>query len=145
MMILDKVENLGNYPQLKAVQDFLKAQTGVLENGKYEVDENCYVAVSSYDSKQSDGRFEGHLRYVDVQIVMDGEEYVLVQDKNKCVLQTPYDSQKDAAFYSAENWHTFYLGKGDFIVLDENDLHRPCISVNGATPVKKYVFKIKKA
>ena len=39
----------------------------------------------------------------------------------------------------------FYLGKGDFILLDEEDLHRPCISVNGATPVKKYVFKIKKA
>ena len=81
---------------------------------------------------------------MDVQVVIKGEEYVHVQEKSKCDLQISYDETKDAAFYKAHKWHTFYLGQGFFAVFDEDDLHRPCVSINGEKKVKKYVFKIKK-
>ena len=55
-----------------------------------------------------------------------------------------YDEIKDAAFYKAETWHTYYLGKGFFVVFDKDDLHRPCVKITETKKVKKYVFKIGK-
>ena len=50
-MIYDTLENLSKYPSLAGVKKFLDEQNGkVLENGKYEIDENCYVAVSEYET-----------------------------------------------------------------------------------------------
>lgn len=146
MVVLDKVENLHNYPEYKKVQSFLSENKNkMLENGRYEIDDNCYVAVSEYNTVEPDGLFEGHLKHIDLQVILEGEEYVHVQEKCKCKLQKTYDEAKDAAFYQANEWHSFYLGKGFFAVFDENDLHRPCISVNGENRVKKYVFKIKRS
>ena len=145
-MIYDKLENLEKYPSLAKVKNFLDKQNGkILQNGKYEIDDNCYVAVSEYNTVESAGLFEGHLKYIDLQVIIDGEEYVHVQEKCKCKLQQVYDEVKDAAFYKADEYHNFYLGKGFFVVFDKNDLHRPCISVNGEKKVKKYVFKLKRS
>ena len=145
MIIIDQVKNLSNYPEYKQVEKFLKEQGNPpLPDGKYVLDNDCYVAVSSYTTVAPDGLFEGHLQYVDLQVIIEGEEYVHVQEKSKCTPEKAYDESKDAAFYRADFWHSFYLGKGFFAVFDEEDLHRPCISVNGAKAVKKYVFKIKK-
>lgn len=146
MVIFDKVENLCNYHEYKKVWAFLSENKDkILENGRYEIDDSCYVAVSEYNTHSPDGLFEGHLKYVDLQVLIDGEECVHVQEKCKCELQKAYDDKKDAAFYKANEWHSFYLGKGYFAVFDENDLHRPGVCVNGETKVKKYVFKIKRS
>ena len=144
-MICDKLKNLYKYPKFNVVYEFFKKIDGkTLTNGKYEIDENCYLVVSEYNTAKFDGLFEGHLKYIDLQMVIEGEEYIHTQEKSKCEVKKTYDSQKDAAFYSAKDWNCIYVGKGDFVVFDESDLHRPCISVNGETRVKKYVFKIKK-
>ncbi len=145
MVVIDKVENLINYPKYKKIASFLLQNKNlILENGKYALDENCYVVVSEYNTVEPTGLFEGHLKYVDLQVIVCGEECVHVQEKHKCELEKPYDELKDAAFYKAETWHTYYLGKGFFVVFDEEDLHRPCVSVTETKRVKKYVFKIKK-
>ena len=146
MIVLDKIENLHNYPEYEKVRSFLSENKNkMLENGRYEIDDNCYVAVSEYNTVAPDSLFEGHLKYIDLQVILDGEEYVHVQEKHKCKLQKAYYEAKDAAFYQTNEWHSFYLQKGFFAVFDENDLHRPCISVNGKNKVKKYVFKIKRS
>lgn len=145
MVIIDKIENLNNYPEYQKVWDFLRKNQGkIFEDGKYEIDERCYMIASHYTTTAEDGAFEGHLKNIDLQMIVKGAEYVQVQDKNGCELKVDYDSEKDVAFYSAKSWHNFYLEEGYFIVLDENDLHRACISVNGEKTVKKYVFKIQK-
>lgn len=146
MVIVDKVENLRNYPKYKKIERFLdKNKNDILENGKYIIDDNCFVVVSEYHTKEPDGLFEGHLKYIDLQVIVAGEEYVHVQEKCKCELKKVYNEENDAAFYAADNWHNFYLGKGFFAIFDENDLHRPCIFVNAKIKVKKYVFKIKRS
>ena len=145
MVILDKVDNLINYPEYRQIFNFLiQNKNCVLENGKYEIDDNCFVVVSEYNTIEPNGLFEGHLNYVDLQLIIDGEEYVHVQEKDKCKLEKAYDEIKDAAFYKAETWHTYYLGKGFFVVFDKDDLHRPCVKITETKKVKKYVFKIGK-
>ncbi len=145
MTIIDKIENLHNYSEFKIVKEFLrKNKNRILENGKYIINDECYLVVSEYNTYEPNGLFEGHLKYLDLQFIVEGEEYVHVQEKAKCELEQDYDSEKDAAFYKASIWHTLYLGKGFFAVFDADDLHRPCISVNQVNKVKKYVFKIKR-
>ena len=145
MMILDKIENLKNYPMLKKVQSFLEENAGkMLEKGKYPIDENAYVSVAKYDTKEEAGLFEGHLNYIDVQVIMEGEEYIQVCDKRDAKVETEYNEIKDVQFFSTENYHNFYVGKNCFLLLDEQDLHRPNMAIEKSAPVTKYIFKIKK-
>ena len=62
-MIYDKLENLAKYPSLIRVKKFLDEQNGtILNNGKYEIDESCYVAVSEYETGAGKD-FEAHRVY----------------------------------------------------------------------------------
>ena len=145
MIILDKIDNLVNYPQFQIVKNFLdKNDIANLKVGRYVINETCYLNVSKYDTDKGKRLFEGHREYIDFQLIIEGEEYVQVQNIDKCVLELRYDSQKDVAFYSATEWNNFYLGKNQFIVLSEDDIHRPCVFINNPDKVKKFVFKIKK-
>ena len=143
-MIYDKIENLGKYPQLSNVKAFLDGLNGkVLENGKYEVDENCYVAVSEYETSVGKD-FEAHREYIDLQMLVHGKEYIFVQDLSKGKPVTEYDEKKDIIFYKTENWCKRVLDQSNFLLLDPNDLHKPCVALEEPMTVKKYVFKIKK-
>lgn len=142
-MIIDKIINLSNYKHLEKVDQFLKRHTNILDNGKYIVDENCYLVVSEYKPKEDEGVFEGHQKYIDIQMLMVGEECVQVQTKNDCELVQEYDEQQDVAFYRAVHYMNCYLDGSNFILLTPNDLHNPSLCVGGnKVKVKKYVFKI---
>lgn len=143
MIIFDKIENLSRYPKYIRVYNFLKENAGkILSDGKHIIDENCYVAVSEYNTNNGEGLFEGHRKYIDLQMVVEGEEYVRVQNLDDCILKVDYDDAKDVVFYDANSWHNIYLTKGYFLVLEENDLHKPGVCITQASKVKKYVFKI---
>lgn len=143
MIIIDKIENLSKYPKYAKIGDFLEKNGYGLSTGKYEINDECYMASSAYSTSVEDGVFEGHLRYIDVQIVTDGEEYVWVQDVKCCKESVPYDEARDVAFYTADTWHKICLTKGYFLVLEPEDIHRPGVAVNESKEVKKYVFKVK--
>jgi YhcH/YjgK/YiaL family protein len=143
-MIYDKIENMGKYPLLEKVEAFLNEHKGqILENGKYILDENCYLAVSEYETGAGKDH-EAHREYIDVQMLLKGREYIFVQDIQKGTPATEYNEQKDIIFYKAENGVAYELNDGNFLVLDTNDLHKPCVMIEQPEKVKKYVFKIKK-
>ena len=144
-MILDKIENLSKYPEFENVKKFLEQHSdNQLKIGKYIVDENCFVNVSEYYTDNGKRMFEGHQRYIDFQLIISGKEYFHIQDIKQCELVLKYDKDKDVAFYNSKKWDKFYLEKGFFIVLFDNDIHRPCVFVDEPEKVRKFVFKIKK-
>ena len=143
-MIYDKLENLRKYPCLEKVKAFLEAQKGkILENGKYTVDENCYVAVSEYETGAGKD-FEAHKEYIDVQMLLQGQEHIFVQDISQGIPSTDYDEKRDIRFYKTEGAKAYVLSEGNFLWLDVNDLHKPCVAIEEPMKVKKYVFKIRK-
>ena len=145
MIILDKIENLDKYPEYAKIGEFLKRNGYSLAPGRYEVDDECYMASSEYNTATDDGVFEGHIRYTDVQIVVEGEEYVWVQDVSRSQLTVPYDESRDVAFYTADSRHGIYLSPGFFLVLEPEDIHRPGVAIRESSALKKYVFKVKRA
>lgn len=143
-MICDKLENLAKYPSLIRVKKFLDEQNGtILNNGKYEIDESYYVAVSEYETGAGKD-FEAHREYIDVQIVLSGREHIFVQNIQQGTPTTEYEKQKDIIFYKANDAKAYVLDGSNFLVLDVDDLHKPGVAIDESMKVKKYVFKIKK-
>ena len=142
-MIIDKIANLDRYTHLAKIKSFLDAHPKPLENGKYIIDDNCFVNVMEYETKEDTGLYEGHKQYIDLQMLISGEECIKVQNIRNCALTTEYDESKDAAFFKAEHCMNCYLDGSNFALLTPEDLHNCCVAQSGnSVKVKKYVFKI---
>jgi len=116
------------------------------ENGKIEVDgANVYINRSSYIGRDIENcKIEGHEKYLDLQLVLDGEEGMGYVDKRKEGLEisVPYTPEKDKANYVGQLDGIINLRSGFFALVFPNDLHEPCIKVNDKI-IQKAVAKIK--
>lgn len=115
-------------------------------NGRYEFGEDCFVSVSSYDTKilDADMTMEAHEKYIDVQYIVSGEERILYTDKQKLEIAIPYNQTKDIAFYHFDVAGEVHAIAGEAVVLDTNEAHLPNVAITTPTPTKKAVIKLKK-
>ena len=148
-MILDKLENSALYEgiteNLKKGFNYLKSTNlQSLEAGKYEIDGiNVFALISEYETKKhEDCRPEAHRDYADIQYIISGKEaigFVSLKDQKET---TTYIPEKDIVFYSAET-SPLILETGMFAVFFPQDVHRPCMQIEGPEKVKKAVIKVK--
>lgn len=149
-MILDKIENLKMYkPVLDSADkiydficDFIKAPK---ENGRYELDgKDLYANIDSYETKPENGAlFEAHKKYIDLQVIMTGEEKIGWASPDALKPDGDFNEEKDIGFFNGaeDSWIT--VKNGNFVILFPEDAHKPCITVDGNSKfVKKIVFKI---
>lgn len=151
-MIIDRIENSGLYhsvhPKFADAFAFIeRAVKEALPVGKYELDGKAlYAMVQEYDTKApNDARFEAHKNYIDIQYIIDGVEEIDVVDITRAELETPYDPERDVAFYKATDRATKSVYEsGDYGIFFPHDVHCPAKMV-GNTPskVRKIVVKIR--
>ena len=151
-MIKDNLKNAQFYyglgEKFKKAFEYLKSNDLLkLDNGKYEIDgENIFVSVQDYNTKpESEGKFETHKKYADIQFIIKGEEKIGYTDVTNCTNLTNYDEEKDIEFLKnnePEN-HFAFAKEGDFLIFLPQDAHMPCISICDSSYVKKAVVKIK--
>ena len=151
-MIKDNLKNAQFYyglgEKFKKAFEYLKSNDLLkLDNGKYEIDgENIFVSVQDYNTKpESEGKFEAHKKYADIQFIIKGEEKIGYTDVTNCTNLTNYDEEKDIEFLKnnePEN-HFAFAKEGDFLIFLPQDAHMPCISICDSSYVKKAVVKIK--
>ena len=147
---------IDNYPNLKNAVSFLSQllRKSNLSNGKYVWDserpEELFANVQTYQSRPFDvGIFESHKKYIDLQYVVSGEEYLYIPS-------APADSLKEEQAYSEENdcalqqllpepeCTRILLTPDNFAVLFPDEAHAPGIATaNGKTEIQKIVIKIK--
>jgi YhcH/YjgK/YiaL family protein len=148
-MIVDKIDNINVYDNL--VPKFQKAFAFItnpeilsLENGKYEIDgEDIYAIVSEYKSKnESDGKFEAHKKYIDIQFVAKGTELIGYAPANQQEILSNYNDEKDIMFFTGEK-SFIKIESGMFAVFFPNELHMPGIKSSSSEEVKKVVVKVK--
>ncbi len=148
-MILDKLENAALYEDmtenLKKGFEYLKnTDLQSLKTGKYPIDgNNAFALVSEYQTKNhQDCRPEAHRTYADIQYIVSGKEVVgFVTMKNQPVTDE-YNPEKDILFLSGET-APLILEPGMFAVFFPQDIHRPCMMIDGPEKVKKVVIKVK--
>ena len=148
-MIIDHLKNtklyynLGNRIKI-ALKYIEKTDFNNIKAGKYEIDgDNIFVIINDYETKNKQNcKLEGHQKYIDLQFMAKGSEFIGYAHLN---------NQKISTKYNAEDDYTFFEGEASYIKVDENmfaiffpsDLHQPGTYRNKPNRVKKIVVKIK--
>lgn len=148
-MILDKIENADFYKNIsknlkKGFEFITNTDLQNIETGRHEIDGKAVFAlVSEYDSKpHQDCRLEAHQAYADIQYIISGKEAIgFVPLKNQGIT-SPYNAEKDIVFFSGETTQLI-LEAGMFAVFFPQDVHRPCMQIDGPEKVKKVVVKVR--
>ena len=151
-MIFDNIKNCEMYyginPKFEKAFNFIKT---VIENnlevGRYDIDgDDVYAMVQTYETKvETDCRFEGHEKYIDIQFMVEGCETMGVADITKTVVETPYNNESDVAFYHNCQTASYCIAEaGDFLVFYPHDIHRPGMACDNIPEnIKKVVVKVR--
>ena len=101
-----------------------------------------YCTRFTYETiPQEESFFEAHRRYLDIHLMVEGEERV---DMNRPEDLNLTDAQEGNDFYAyqGESWHSTVLKPGEFLVVFPGDAHRIKVQVDGPKTVSKAVFKV---
>ena len=144
--ISKNIDTCINFIEEKGLEGLL-----ALPEGKTEIDgKNVYVNRNTYVAKdKKDTFFENHENYMDLQVVLKGNEYFAYTDISNPDLKvtTPYNPEKDVTKYNqgdvdaVKDSQWFVLNEGFALVYTE-DVHLAKCDVDGGT-VEKAVSKIK--
>ena len=148
-MIVDRVEYDNYYPYgsaWKTAFEFLGSITSDAEEKKYDIqNDDIYAIVACYNTKEPH-KFEAHRKYVDIQCLLEGQEYIESTALNGLIVDMPYDAEKDVELYAQTDNQKIvtHLMPGIFVAFFPHDAHMPGVSVGGSPAfVKKVVVKIK--
>ena len=130
----------------KAIDFALSTDFRPLESGRYEIDgDNVFAIVNEYTTKPAaECDPEAHREYADIQIMIAGAEkfgYTPLTDQQP---DTPYEEEKDVAFYTLPDEFISYitLRPGQFIIFFPSDIHQPEVFTSQPALVKKVVLKV---
>jgi biofilm protein TabA len=115
-------------------------------DGRYDIDgDNIYAMVMTYDTRSAEAlKFEAHKKYIDIQLLLEGVEFLDVSLPENCQVDTPYSEQDDVMFFgSPQNFTSVLLEPGNFAVLYPHDIHRPCRMVKDKKQIRKMVLKVR--
>ena len=122
--------------------DFVLNMSTETPDGRYDFGADCFVNVMHCDTKAESAPMEAHEKFIDVQMVIAGEEKICVTEKAPLAVVTPYDEAKDVAFYAWESAEEVIYRSGEAIVLYPAEAHLPGRAVNEPMTIKKAVLKL---
>ena len=147
---IDQKQFAARYHQNKGRWDkafaFLKNEDlSAIEVGNHEIDgKDVYVIISQYNSKNhEDAQYESHKKCTDIQYVVSGTEYIGLTDHSSTSVKTPYNEERDIAFYNAEKGRNLMARPGIFFIFFPDNAHSPGMKVEDHVPVKKIVIKVR--
>lgn len=129
----------------RAFEYLAKADLAALPLGRTDIEGNdVYVMVSEGETRPPEQvRFEAHRRYIDIQLVVRGQEAIDVAPVAGLVTAEPYDAAKDIEFFATPRESAaLALRAGDFEVFAPGDAHRPSLHLDGPHVSRKAVVKV---
>ena len=148
-MIYDHIDKIGLYrfgaATMKAFE-FLKTLTPDSPDATHELmGRDLYVMVQSYDTEADPPPIlEAHRKYIDIQYCIAGAEYIAVAPLDESTVKTPYDAEKDVAFYHAQKMMTLCaMTPGRFVLLFPPDEHFAKFAAKAPCRIKKAVVKLR--
>ena len=116
--------------------------------GKYPIDgDNIFVSVQTLHTRDEEvARFEAHVKYLDIQLLVSGrEKYLSAPNLDNVTVTEDCLEERDVAFYTRpERYSTIFLDPGQYVVYFPGELHCPCCAATpGGEDIRKVVFKIR--
>lgn len=114
------------------------------ETNRVELEGGAFVIEQSYQSKpRPEGFFESHRKYVDLQLIVAGEELMEVADIARLRVSEPYVEERDLVKYAdVAGASLLRMRPGDAALFFPSDGHMPSLQLHGPAPVRKVVVKI---
>lgn len=147
-MIVGNIHHLQSWlPQeLREAIEHIKAHVSeTTEKGKHDIDGNRLFYLISEDMTEpfEKRRAEYHARYLDIQIVLKGQEGMTFSTLPAGTPKTDWLAEKDIAFLpEGEQEKTVILNEGDFVVFYPGEVHKPLCAVGAPAQVRKAVVKL---
>lgn len=145
-MIFDRLENAhlykGLHPAIDEALDYISSGRDFtkLEIGRHHISDQLDAIIDEYETQPSDGSlYEAHRQYIDVQVMLAGDEYMGVLPLANQTPVQAYNEEKDFALYQVAG-QMIHVKKGMFIIFFPTDLHMPCIGTP-ARKIRKLVLK----
>ena len=104
-----------------------------------------FASSSEYATAPREGKlFENHHAYIDVQMMIEGEEQIDVIIPANAP-DAEYSDENDIEFAAFDkDYSTITLRAGDFLLLLPGEWHRPGVAIGEGTKCRKTVVKIRK-
>ena len=114
------------------------------EPGVYEIDgTELFAKVQSFVTRQ-EGWYETHDKYIDIQYMVEGSEFVYMADRGALTKRGEYDSVEDAQFYEDDELQSRFVFKaGSFVIFFPDDAHKPAMAMGEPENARKIVLKVK--
>lgn len=147
-MIVGNIHHLQSWlpEELRQAIEYIKANvTEATEKGKHEIDGSRLFYLISEDMTEpfEKRRAEYHARYLDIQIVLKGQEGMTFSVLPAGKPDTDWLADKDIAFLAeGEQEKTLILNEGDFVVFYPQEVHKPLCAGGTPAPVRKAVIKL---
>lgn len=147
-MIIDNLSSIPTYASCLPCLDKGLAAVRSLGNnpaaGRYEFEGGYFMVQEGQTRGMNDGDFEAHLKYIDVQILLEGGETVGWEAVDGLKASTEYDPNRDIRFYSGEPHQVNRLTAGMFWAAFPQDAHKACRHLPGTAgeAYKKIVMKL---
>lgn len=148
-MILDHIQNAPLYynmhPLFKKAFEYLSSNDFTkIENGSYELDgKNLMAIVNSYYTEPANQRvWEGHKKYIDIQLVAKGIENMGHSPIGNTKILQAYDEENDFTKFDAIGQEVI-VPEGHFTIFYPTDVHKPNLISGSSIEVKKVVMKVR--
>ena len=148
-MILDKIENAhlyrGVHPGIAKALDYISSSNFAnLPLGKHEIDgEALFVILKENPTNPiTDQLLESHIKYIDVQYVVEGVEEMGITMKSGQKPIKDYDDTDDYMLFK-EPYDIITVKAGMFAIFFPDDIHMPDLTTGEPSLVKKAVFKVR--
>ena len=114
------------------------------ETFKRELSGGTFALEQVYLTKPRDqGVYETHRKYVDVQVIVAGEEFMEVTHPGSLIIRDAYNPERDATFYlDVTHGSRLHLRAGDAAIYFPDDAHMGALQVAGPQLVRKAVLKV---
>lgn len=150
-MILTTIQEMDRYvsvnPRFAAAFAAARALAEkTFAGGRYEVDgEEIFINAAEYDTKPAaQSLMEAHRRYIDVMVMLEGEETIGIQNVSTVAVTKPYDESGDALLGALEPGYTaIHMQPGSVAILLPEDAHAPGMDYAGTHHVRKLICKVR--
>lgn len=147
-MILGKLSDIEQYKNINenldtAIDYILNNNLNELKKGTNTIDGNkVFINRFSYTgADEKECIFEGHKKYIDIHIVLDGMEKLGYNDISNLTAVTEYDEETDFVKYEGKVNTYCNLDNKMFCITFPEDIHMPKIKVNEQM-IEKAVCKV---
>lgn len=143
-MILDYVNRMSQYDKL--FPKFTPAMNFALSVkdkpvGRYEEDD-YFALIQEFDTVPlPDKPFELHKKYLDVHIVLEGEEVLEYEDITLLEESSPYNEEKDGQKLTGKG-QPVTIKEGMFCLVFAHDGHKPGCCMDKPAKLRKIVLKV---